>query len=208
MRYCFTHPRVFYSHFPWRPWLRSAMEPDFGVRWAPLGVRTPKLTPREQTASTSILFYAQLFGSFHNSLMSRPRPLSFSKPLPSLPGETAQSAAAGELEGLTSLAAVNVPDWELGPLPSGWDTNETPEGVKYWTDHNTKTTTWEDPRMPAPGDAAERDFQRKIVSPRGLLRSISLRLNSSPQPAQRVSPASAACPFVASGCSRMRISKS
>ncbi|KAJ3056769.1 hypothetical protein HK097_004341 [Rhizophlyctis rosea] len=34
----------------------------------------------------------------------------------------------------------------LGPLPSGWEQRTTPEGRPYFVDHNTRTTTWIDPR--------------------------------------------------------------
>ncbi|KAI8808254.1 hypothetical protein BJ742DRAFT_285897 [Cladochytrium replicatum] len=34
----------------------------------------------------------------------------------------------------------------LGPLPSGWEQRYTPEGRPYFVDHNTRTTTWVDPR--------------------------------------------------------------
>lgn len=33
-----------------------------------------------------------------------------------------------------------------GAIPPGWEMARTPEGVSYFIDHNTKTTTWEDPR--------------------------------------------------------------
>jgi WW domain len=36
---------------------------------------------------------------------------------------------------------------ELGPLPSGWEMNHDRLGRVYFLDHNTKTTTWEDPRL-------------------------------------------------------------
>lgn len=32
------------------------------------------------------------------------------------------------------------------PLPPGWELAKTPDGTSYYIDHNTKTTTWEDPR--------------------------------------------------------------
>ncbi|EJU01523.1 hypothetical protein DACRYDRAFT_22632 [Dacryopinax primogenitus] len=32
------------------------------------------------------------------------------------------------------------------PLPYGWERNQTDDGEWYYTDHNTRTTTWEDPR--------------------------------------------------------------
>lgn len=33
-----------------------------------------------------------------------------------------------------------------GPLPAGWEERYTPEGRPYYVDHNTRTTTWVDPR--------------------------------------------------------------
>ena len=33
------------------------------------------------------------------------------------------------------------------PLPIGWDEAHTPEGQKYYMNHATKTTQWEDPRI-------------------------------------------------------------
>ncbi|KAF8170675.1 hypothetical protein K438DRAFT_206882 [Mycena galopus ATCC 62051] len=33
-----------------------------------------------------------------------------------------------------------------GPLPSGWEIRHTPTGRVYFVDHNTRTTTWDDPR--------------------------------------------------------------
>ena len=35
----------------------------------------------------------------------------------------------------------------LGPLPKGWERSVGAHGNVYFTDHNTKTTTWEDPRL-------------------------------------------------------------
>ncbi|KAM0753986.1 HECT-domain-containing protein [Meredithblackwellia eburnea MCA 4105] len=76
----------------------------------------------------------------------------------------------------TSLAHLSVTEDQLGALPSGWEVRSTPSGKKYWVDHNTKTTTWDDPRMPSAvdgGDQSKRDFRRKLVYFRS-------------QPAQRV----------------------
>ncbi|KAL8278008.1 hypothetical protein RQP46_009640 [Phenoliferia psychrophenolica] len=74
------------------------------------------------------------------------------------------------------VAKLSVTEEQLGPLPSGWEVRSTPGGKKYWVDHNTKTTTWDDPRMPSIGDGGDqskRDFRRKLVYFRS-------------QPAQRV----------------------
>ncbi|XP_077174342.1 E3 ubiquitin-protein ligase NEDD4 isoform X2 [Paroedura picta] len=37
-----------------------------------------------------------------------------------------------------------------GPLPKGWEVRNAPSGRPFFIDHNTKTTTWEDPRQKAP----------------------------------------------------------
>ena len=35
---------------------------------------------------------------------------------------------------------------ELGPLPDGWEEKILPDGKLFYVDHNSKKTTWEDPR--------------------------------------------------------------
>ncbi|KAG8804185.1 hypothetical protein FRC16_000125 [Serendipita sp. 398] len=63
---------------------------------------------------------------------------------------------------------VSLPNPELGGLPSGWEAKLTPQGKIYFVDHNTKTTTWEDPRMPSLlGDDVpqyKRDFRLKLIN--------------------------------------------
>ena len=43
---------------------------------------------------------------------------------------------------------------ELGadesPLPAGWEKRLTEDGVTYFVDHNSRTTTFQDPRPGAP----------------------------------------------------------
>ncbi|KAF9246583.1 hypothetical protein BU15DRAFT_85326 [Melanogaster broomeanus] len=50
----------------------------------------------------------------------------------------------------TSSAALaasnNVTTAGTGSLPAGWEERYTPEGRPYYVDHNTRTTTWVDPR--------------------------------------------------------------
>ncbi|KAH7103559.1 ubiquitin-protein ligase [Auriculariales sp. MPI-PUGE-AT-0066] len=59
----------------------------------------------------------------------------------------------------------------LGPLPSGWEMRLTTSARVYFVDHNTKLTTWEDPRLPSTlsADAPQykRDFRRKVIYMRG-----------------------------------------
>ena len=55
------------------------------------------------------------------------------------------------------------------PLPTGWEIKTTPEGTKYFVDHNTKTTTLQDPRLTGPKGAYgvpannERSFRYKLT---------------------------------------------
>lgn len=54
----------------------------------------------------------------------------------------------------------------LGPLPSGWEMRLTSTGRVYFVDHNTRTTAWDDPRLPISDDNApqyKRDYRRKVV---------------------------------------------
>ena len=42
------------------------------------------------------------------------------------------------------------------PLPEGWEMRYTAEGVRYFVDHNTRTTTFQDPRGgPAKGSVCQ-----------------------------------------------------
>lgn len=56
---------------------------------------------------------------------------------------------------------------QLGPLPSGWEMRLTNTARVYFVDHNTKTTTWDDPRLPSLLDQNvpqyKRDFRRKVI---------------------------------------------
>lgn len=36
------------------------------------------------------------------------------------------------------------------PLPPGWEIRLTEDGIRYFVDHNTRTTTFQDPRPGAP----------------------------------------------------------
>lgn len=68
-------------------------------------------------------------------------------------------------------AAVAVPrpaaNPNLGPLPSGWEMRLTSTGRVYFVDHNTRTTSWDDPRLPTNVDdnapQYKRDYRRKVV---------------------------------------------
>ncbi|XP_033188798.1 transcriptional coactivator YAP1 [Bombus vosnesenskii] len=65
------------------------------------------------------------------------------------PRKTAAAAnvaavAAAVDNGKSSTGATN----SLGPLPDGWEQARTPEGEIYFINHQTRTTSWFDPRIP------------------------------------------------------------
>lgn len=67
----------------------------------------------------------------------------------------------------TSAGTIQQPVSQLGPLPSGWEMRLTTTARVYFVDHNTKTTTWDDPRLPSSLDQNvpqyKRDFRRKLI---------------------------------------------
>ncbi|KAH7107365.1 ubiquitin-protein ligase [Auriculariales sp. MPI-PUGE-AT-0066] len=69
--------------------------------------------------------------------------------------------------GSRNLLQQTQPISQLGPLPSGWEMRLTSTARVYFVDHNTKTTTWDDPRLPSSLDSNvpqyKRDFRRKLI---------------------------------------------
>ncbi|KAI9805560.1 MAG: hypothetical protein M1825_000811 [Sarcosagium campestre] len=67
----------------------------------------------------------------------------------------------------STTAVQQQPVSQLGPLPSGWEMRLTNTARVYFVDHNTKTTTWDDPRLPSSLDhnvpQYKRDFRRKLI---------------------------------------------
>ncbi|KAF9905450.1 hypothetical protein BX616_001008, partial [Lobosporangium transversale] len=67
----------------------------------------------------------------------------------------------------SQVAVHQQPVSHLGPLPSGWEMRLTNTARVYFVDHNTKTTTWDDPRLPSSLDQNvpqyKRDFRRKLI---------------------------------------------
>lgn len=54
------------------------------------------------------------------------------------------AAVAAAIEnGKSTSGATN----SLGPLPDGWEQARTPEGEVYFINHQTRTTSWFDPRI-------------------------------------------------------------
>ena len=70
--------------------------------------------------------------------------------------------------GGSNLAVQQTTVSNLGALPSGWEMRLTSTARVYFVDHNTKTTTWDDPRLPSSLDGPnvpqyKRDFRRKLI---------------------------------------------
>ncbi|CAL5873477.1 uncharacterized protein PFLUO_LOCUS7756 [Penicillium psychrofluorescens] len=75
--------------------------------------------------------------------------------------------AQGQATGGNNTTIQQQPVSQLGPLPSGWEMRLTNTARVYFVDHNTKTTTWDDPRLPSSLDQGvpqyKRDFRRKLI---------------------------------------------
>ncbi|KAJ3077561.1 hypothetical protein HK102_005143 [Quaeritorhiza haematococci] len=65
---------------------------------------------------------------------------------PSASGTTTPNATASPNPASTTTTTPGTTPSNLGPLPAGWEQRFTPEGRPYFVDHNTRTTTWLDPR--------------------------------------------------------------
>ncbi|KAG8528062.1 uncharacterized protein KY384_006978 [Bacidia gigantensis] len=73
----------------------------------------------------------------------------------------------GQNAGGNNTTIQTQPVSQLGALPSGWEMRLTNTARVYFVDHNTKTTTWDDPRLPSSLDQNvpqyKRDFRRKLI---------------------------------------------
>ncbi|XP_012584236.1 PREDICTED: E3 ubiquitin-protein ligase NEDD4 isoform X2 [Condylura cristata] len=70
-------------------------------------------------------------------------------PLPSNQSSSACHQPQGSTKDSSQLVA-QAAEVEQGFLPRGWEVRHAPNGRPFFIDHNTKTTTWEDPRLKIP----------------------------------------------------------
>ncbi|XP_039981136.1 E3 ubiquitin-protein ligase NEDD4a [Xiphias gladius] len=67
---------------------------------------------------------------------------------------SSQSPAPSQLTVSPEVSPEHTPSpeatYESGFLPAGWEVRSAPSGRPFFIDHNTKTTTWEDPRLKIP----------------------------------------------------------
>ncbi|KAJ3342352.1 hypothetical protein HDU93_002468 [Gonapodya sp. JEL0774] len=88
-------------------------------------------TTRQPTQSSSGQLDVERARMLQRTLPSGPTPIP----------QTASAAAAPAPSPVAAQAAQT-------QLPAGWEARVTPEGRPYFVDHNTRTTTWHDPRVP------------------------------------------------------------
>ena len=50
------------------------------------------------------------------------------------------------------------------PLPEGWEVKYTKEGKKFFVDHNTKSTSWTDPREEKRAETDAKSIQGKLIN--------------------------------------------
>lgn len=67
----------------------------------------------------------------------------------------------------SAISASTSANANMGPLPSGWEMRITSTERVYFVDHNTRTTTWDDPRLPSNlepnAPQYKRDYRRKVI---------------------------------------------
>uniref|UniRef100_A0A3B4Z6S5 Membrane-associated guanylate kinase, WW and PDZ domain-containing protein 1-like n=1 Tax=Stegastes partitus TaxID=144197 RepID=A0A3B4Z6S5_9TELE len=85
--------------------------------------------------------------SFTDEIHHSVRPFAPRQSEPSYPGTTPSPPATTESTQQThSHLSHPPPEDPLGPLPDNWEMAYTENGEVYFIDHNTKTTSWIDPR--------------------------------------------------------------
>ncbi|CAL8243247.1 unnamed protein product [Lota lota] len=88
------------------------------------------------------------------------RVTTWTRPLVQMTSEAAaqnalpQSSSAGQPPMAPEGSPLSSPgsdrSYECGFMPAGWEVRSAPNGRPFFIDHNTKTTTWEDPRLKIP----------------------------------------------------------
>lgn len=71
--------------------------------------------------------------------------VSLTEPSTASASSPAINPASGNATGVAPIS-LNATTAGSGPLPAGWEQRLTPEGRPYYVDHNTRATTWVDPR--------------------------------------------------------------
>lgn len=64
-----------------------------------------------------------------------------------LQAQHAELQNRGSQNSATKTTTLGISAAGLGPLPEGWEQSSTPEGEIYFINHQTRTTSWFDPRI-------------------------------------------------------------
>ncbi|KAJ8249341.1 hypothetical protein GJAV_G00233750 [Gymnothorax javanicus] len=69
---------------------------------------------------------------------------------PASPGPGGGRPLSGSPSDSPRASRSSLPKIECGLMPPGWEVRSAPNGRPFFINHNTKTTTWEDPRLKMP----------------------------------------------------------
>uniref|UniRef100_A0A3B5A097 E3 ubiquitin-protein ligase n=1 Tax=Stegastes partitus TaxID=144197 RepID=A0A3B5A097_9TELE len=80
------------------------------------------------------------------------RTTTWTRPLIQVHNDTDRTSEAAAQSSASSPQSTPSPEapYQSGFLPTGWEVRSAPNGRPFFIDHNTKTTTWEDPRLKIP----------------------------------------------------------
>ncbi|KAJ1568509.1 hypothetical protein HK405_001117 [Cladochytrium tenue] len=133
------------------------------------------LTAKTDTWSLGMTIYELLankdpYKEFHDSYQVRLAITADESRLPIMPdnqtpstGEAQMTATPAQGQFAQLMEQLNQTH---GQLPSGWEMRITNNNRAYFVDHNSKITTWDDPRLSSSLDKDvqfKRDFRRKLV---------------------------------------------
>uniref|UniRef100_A0A1B6D5S2 WW domain-containing protein n=1 Tax=Clastoptera arizonana TaxID=38151 RepID=A0A1B6D5S2_9HEMI len=118
---------------PLPPGWEQARTPEGQVYFLNHVTRTTTWEDPRKTLAAQVQNQQQRSAELLNTVATSPHPSSSPQP---------QGTKGGTLSPATSPAP-------LGPLPEGWEQAATPEGEIYFINHQTRTTSWFDPRIPA-----------------------------------------------------------
>ncbi|GAV99952.1 ubiquitin-protein ligase [Lentinula edodes] len=134
-----------------------------------LAANNHEMITRDLTMSSNNLpVYGKLLFGF--TLTSRPPPptprLADTSSFPMPAADTAH-LSPNHPSGSATLDRIRSSSVIARPLPSGWEMRLTSTGRVYFVDHNTRTTSWDDPRLPTNVEdnapQYKRDYRRKVV---------------------------------------------
>lgn len=118
---------------PLPPGWEQARTPEGQVYYLNHITRTTTWEDPRKTLAAQVQSQQQRSAELLNTVATSPHPATSPQP---------QGNKGGALSPASSPAS-------LGPLPEGWEQAATPEGEIYFINHQTRTTSWFDPRIPA-----------------------------------------------------------